>query len=241
VRRDDHLWGTGVRGKKKDLQTSACQGYGKFNNITVYSARGPKTIDLLQDNCVEKIQTYGDQGYTKNLSGISPIGDTTFLVPFVFPELRLLHSQQQHQEQQSKKNSSSTLLLESCVILQDGERSSLNATLLPLRLSWQALAGNITQCKLVSSSSLQGLILADAHGVPSRWIRPSSKTILSFEFEDYFESIGHSKTALDLDDVLSSTNSLLQVPQRIDADSRSAYAKKIMDSFPFHLFRTKAT
>ncbi len=68
----------------------------------------------------------------------------------------------------------------------------------------------ICSCSKIASSSLHGIIAADAYGVPSKWIKFSDNVIGDgFKFFDYFYSVGRVeehqleiKTDTSIDDIL---------------------------------------
>jgi pyruvyltransferase len=70
-----------------------------------------------------------------------------------------------------------------------------NNLILPTN-NWQQVVSQILECELVVSSSLHGLIIAEAFGVPARWLRnsqlPSCQTESNFKFNDYYASTNRS-------------------------------------------------
>lgn len=60
---------------------------------------------------------------------------------------------------------------------------------------WTDFIDQVCDCEAVFSSSLHGLIVAEAYGIPNYWIRVSGNVIGNgFKFRDYFASIGKSIT-----------------------------------------------
>ncbi len=52
---------------------------------------------------------------------------------------------------------------------------------------WQNVIDNVKSCDLILSSSLHGLVVAEAYGIPAVWIKPTDKIGGGeFKFQDYF-------------------------------------------------------
>ena len=60
--------------------------------------------------------------------------------------------------------------------------------------SVREVVDQINSCECIASSSLHGLIAADAYGVPAVWIELSDRVEGNgFKFHDYYKSIGHQQ------------------------------------------------
>ena len=58
----------------------------------------------------------------------------------------------------------------------------------------------VVRCSGILSSSLHGLICADAYGVPSRWIQISDRVLgKGFKFRDYYASLGVDEDPVHVD------------------------------------------
>jgi pyruvyltransferase len=58
-------------------------------------------------------------------------------------------------------------------------------------LDWRRTIDQIASCDIILSSSLHGLIVAEAYGIPSVWVRLSNRVVgQGFKFLDYYESTG---------------------------------------------------
>lgn len=90
---------------------------------------------------------------------------------------------------------------------------------------------DILSCGKIASSSLHGIITADAYGIPSVWLEFSDKVVGNgFKFLDYFESVGRTDlTPLVADDKLSLKDiEAAFYPYEIDID-----LDMLMDAAPF--------
>ena len=76
---------------------------------------------------------------------------------------------------------------------------SLPGSLISPHLTPREFIESIAGCDLVFSASLHGLIVADAMGVPSIWVRPSGRvTGHGFKFRDYLRSVGRAEEPREL-------------------------------------------
>ena len=58
---------------------------------------------------------------------------------------------------------------------------------------WTNAVSRIAQCDLILSSSLHGLIVADAYSIPNQWLEFSNQVVGNgFKFQDYVDGIGRS-------------------------------------------------
>ena len=57
--------------------------------------------------------------------------------------------------------------------------------------NWKDVIDQITACDYIASSSLHGIILADAYGIPNVWIQLSNRIRGNgFKYRDYYEGCG---------------------------------------------------
>ncbi len=100
-----------------------------------------------------------------------------------------------------------------------------------------AVADEIRSCRHVFSSSLHGLIVADAHGVPSTWVAGRSiHKNASFKFLDYFLSVGRPwKNPIDYDEILLAETQVRNVDTLTYAEGIVECKAALLDAFPKHL------
>jgi len=77
-----------------------------------------------------------------------------------------------------------------------GLRAAPGVSVIDLTGGVEDVVRGITECEVIASSSLHGLIIADAYGIPSIWVRISGKLKGDdFKFRDYFLSVGRQDTS----------------------------------------------
>jgi len=94
------------------------------------------------------------------------------------------------------------------------------------------LVKKVNRCKRIVSSSLHGLILADAYGIPSKWIKISDKIFGNdFKFKDYYASIGvHNEKPL----VLSQELKLSDLKSSCRSKTMSINKNDLLSACPFY-------
>jgi pyruvyltransferase len=80
--------------------------------------------------------------------------------------------------------------------LLDKFRQMSTVSVIDVTASVESVIRAVTECEVIASSALHGLIVADAYGIPSTWIRISGKLAGDdFKFRDYFLSVGRRDAA----------------------------------------------
>ena len=224
VKSGDHIWGTGVAydGTLKKRCTNA-RDPNMVKNVTMYSSRGPLSAGQVQEHCSPNIMDLESKD-------IESAGDAGFLVPFIFPELKV--------------NKVRTEEKKRCVIphkKDEGnsawhEDEALPTEVLKVDIGWVNMTLRLQSCDEVISSSLHGIILSEALGIASRRLRLSNAPG-DFKFSDFYMSFRgeEPETAASME---SAFNGALYP---LSYNEREAYAKRVLKTFPLHLFDTVET
>jgi pyruvyltransferase len=130
----------------------------KFKKLDVRAVRGPLTRDFLIKNF--------------NIKCPEIYGDPALLIPHLFPEFK------------RKKNPSYTYLIIPHYSEQTLFPKSMHANVVYPTDPWQQVLEKILDSKLVISSSLHGIIVAEAFGIPARLLRPKREPL--FKYHDYY-------------------------------------------------------
>jgi len=86
----------------------------------------------------------------------------------------------------------------------------------------------VLSCNMIFSSSLHGVILGDAYGIPSYWIKLSNR-LGDFKFEDYLMSVKRQTTPI----LINSGTSIKSIKNQIEPYEIDIDLKTLMDSCPF--------
>lgn len=98
---------------------------------------------------------------------------------------------------------------------------------------WTNFIDRVCSCDIVFSSSLHGLIIAEAYGIPNYWISVSGSVIGNgFKFRDYFASIGKAITEPL---VLDENSNLEKLVQEHPWKSGKIDLKKLLAACPFQI------
>ncbi len=214
-------------------------------NVTFYSVRGPKTAALVQEKF--------------NISqGALDFGEPAFLISSLYS--LSAHNQQRHGKQSVKvKTPPGRLGLQT---IKDSEKEQICFVSRPNDLSyakslplspaniistnhpWRSVVEFIRSCNYVASSSLYGIVVADAMGIPSLWFQflgsNTSKTEGTFKYQDYYQAIGrpNNKSPVTNSSYIFDLNYYDPI---VSERNRDEIIQKSLASFPYQLFSTTAT
>ena len=226
----DHIWGTGVA--YSDTIKKRCLLGGKriekVKNITVYSSRGPNSAKEIGQYCsLNKAQHLNSTTGGGDDVTIEGAGDAGFLVPFIFPEYKVV------------KDDTNVTAKEKCIIphAADEKRKrkwknmSFNTKKLTVDIGWVNMTLALQTCSEVVSSSLHGIILSEAFGIASRRLRLSWSPG-DFKFNDFYSSLRGSEPHV----VKNIEEAFATISEPLDLNDREEYAKRVLKTFPIHLF-----
>lgn len=140
----------------------------KFKRLDIRAIRGPKTREFLKK--------------TFNIDCPQIYGDPALLLPYFFPEFK------------KKENPEKDYI----VIPHYSEVHLFPKELFPNVVyptdPWRDVIRQILNSKFVIASSLHGLVVADAYGIPARWLRVTENEPL-FKYFDYYQGTNRPECA----------------------------------------------
>jgi pyruvyltransferase len=188
----------------------------KVNPIKICAVRGPRTRKYLIEKGIKCPEIYGDPG---------------LLCPMMF---------------KAKKTKEYSLGIIPHVV----DRKQVSEWRLPdgmlnidIRDGFQKVVNQVNKCERIISSSLHGLVLADAYQIPSLWAVitgvPTAKG-KEFKYLDYLDSIGaqtYKPTYLTKEEILKSN----KLSKSCRANEIKLDLQKLIDHCPFNKLKRRLT
>jgi pyruvyltransferase len=97
----------------------------------------------------------------------------------------------------------------------------------------EAVIEQMLSCRRVLSGSLHGLVIADAYGIPSAWVRTPSAFGGPYKFFDYFATVGKFRMYQDFDMSVPVTAKRLHQSLVFDGRPISFDYRALLDACPF--------
>lgn len=244
VRSNDFIWGAGVHPSHLNMLKKR-----NVTNLTISAVRGRKTEEVLRT--MKDLEVPATLGY----------GDPGFLLPFVFPNFQrnvtavnvenlstkvLDVERELNDESTKKKHCLVAHLSDQGQPWLQGLKASDDVQVILPEQHWPVVVESLRHCNFVATSSLHGLIIADAIGVPARWFHhkdsASQNSEGTFKYLDYYGTLPSRRfitEPLRLREVGPLFHDDIHnyvYPPPIPTEEREALARQIVSTFPLHLF-----
>lgn len=191
------IWGTGLHGGIPHEDH-------KYTSLDVRAVRGPNTRKFLQERGQAVPDVFGDPGLLlPRLTAGRFVADGSIGVGFV-PNLH-----------------DKTFLTQTGVLDQFPEIKLIDPT-----RSWEAVVGDIVRCRRILASSLHGLVIADAFGIPAHYVRLTETEGL-LKYHDYYAGTGRALSVST--DIGASLKSADPKPLRFDFGA-------LEEAFPYDIW-----
>jgi len=173
----------------------------KFKNLDVRAVRGPMTRDFLITNF--------------NIDCPEIYGDPALLMPYLFPEFK------------KKKYPEYDYIIIPHYTEEWMFPKNVYANVVYPTEPWDEVIRKILKSKFVISSSLHGLVVADAYGIPARCIKVTEYEPL-YKYQDYYTATGRPdfQYATTIEEALEMGG---EAPFKCDLE-------KLYNSFPFEFW-----
>lgn len=217
IQSNDHVWGTGINPKWMHLMNRPL-------NVTIHAVRGLLTLEKIKAKPLNLVTD-------EEVESVS-IGDPGTALIHLFPEIQWKGNGSycfvpHHQDQEIFQISLHSSHLKERV------------RMVSVRDSWPNVIELLSSCSYVASSSLHGLVVSDALGIPNAWFQWSGsqtqKTEGWFKYNDYFTTVerASAQPVHDIDQLVN--NEIYSSPPEKDVLDR--IINQIKMSFPYHLFQ----
>lgn len=172
-----------------------------FNQLDVRAVRGPRTREFLQKKGIAVPEIYGDPALLLPLLCGDRFTRTPTRKVALIPNLNDYGA--------------------------GIDFSKMPVPVIDPRVSWNHAIAEILKCEFVIASSLHGLIVAEAYGIPARYVRLSPHEGL-FKYEDYYLGSGRSgfTQATSVEEALEMGG---EPPINFDAQA-------LMNAFPYDIW-----
>ena len=194
------LWGSGV---ERELPQMLRRFFQKswFRKLDIRAVRGPMSRDYLMKLGHQCPEVYGDPA---------------ILMPLIYAG-------------QGEKKYNFSIIPQ--LVTEKGIRGKYpDAHIISMNTDdYKSVIDKIVQSKLIISSSLHGVILADVYGVPSVWYRGLGKDI-DFKYLDYYASTGRTVAKVPC----SVEEALLCEP--LPLPDMKSMQERLMEAFPYDLW-----